>query len=285
MSQSQFNVSHFTVHYTYGETIELTPFGDVHWETDLCSRDHWREFIFKEKEKISKGVKTLYIGMGDYQDFLSDSERFALVSSKWHETSKKEVVKNNRLKVDAMLEDLSFMKGRLIGMHEGNHYFDFPEGMTSTQYMCKQLECKYLGGTAFHRISFDSDARDNLSVDIFSAHHGTGGRLLGSSITSLQRMAEVATADIYIQAHNHQRSGLVTAKPMFLNKNCILKARKMVLCNSGSFLKAYVDGEESYAVKRWMRPTDLGTITILIKPMRSQTKNLADRYADLKVLT
>jgi len=287
MSQNQFNVSLFNYPYKSGDVFELTPVGDIHLDTDLCSKEHWDRFKKEEKEKIASGKKKFYLGMGDYTDFMSDSERYAVLVSKFHDTSKKSFDHFIKDKIDRLVDDLSFMSGRLLGLHEGNHYHLFASGITSTQYMCEKLGCKYLGGTALHRISFSNFDRSMLSVDIFSAHHGTGGRLLGSSINSLQKMSDVCSADI--QGHNHQRSAIVVAKPLFLNARGVVKSRKMVLCNSGTFLRGYVaklgePGQESYCVKTWMRPTELGVCHIELIPTRTSSKDHSDRYVDFRVI-
>jgi len=285
MSQSQFNVSKFDLECQLGDEIELTPFGDLHFETELFSKDHWERFKYQECTKIAHGKKTLYVGMGDYQDFMSDSERFCLQSSKFHDTTKKSFDQMVMDKLERFIKEIEFMRGRIIGLHEGNHYYTFPSGVTTTQLMCERLGCKYLGGTALHRIFLRLKNRLSFAVDIFSAHHGGGGRLAGSSINSVERMTDVAQADIYIHGHNHQRNALVVPKALFLNHSCTVKARKMVLCNSGSFLRAYVDGKESYAVKHWMKPTDIGTCTIIMVPTRRESKEESDSFVDFKVLS
>jgi hypothetical protein len=72
---------------------------------------------------------------------------------------------------------------------------------------------------------------------------------------------------------------------MFLTTKGKLKARDMVLCNPGSYLLGYVDGRESYAVKKLMRPVSIGQAYIEMIPTKRTTDNELDRFVDFTTIS
>ena len=70
-----------------GEPIKLIPFGDVHRDSDMHAHTHWQEFL-----KYAKAQKNaLFLGMGDYTDGVSTSERIVLGNAGLHDTTTDEV--------------------------------------------------------------------------------------------------------------------------------------------------------------------------------------------------
>ena len=287
MSQSQYYNTVFRTKFdNYGDVVTLVPFGDIHRDTKNCAVDAWLRTCDTERKLIAEGHNRIYIGLGDYMDFLSDSERWNWTTMKKHETTDDAVRDMIEQKCLEFIDEIDFMKGRTIGLLEGNHYFDFPSGVTSTQFMCEKLGCKYLGGVATIKLfieQLDEKAKNSVSVDILASHYGTGGTLMGSPLNSLERMMKVFSGDIYLQGHSHQRVAHKTAQPMYLNKFGKLRAREMVLCNPGSYLRGYIDGKESYAVKKVARPVAIGQVYIELKPKRSFSKEENDRYVEFRI--
>jgi len=129
--------------------------------------------------------------MGDYDDLSSTSERPVFASAMLHNTTRTSLEKMYRQYTERLAKELSFMKGKLLGLLEGNHYSVFEDGTTTTQYLCQLLECKYLGVSAFIRLRFCYKPSDTstMSLDIW-AHHGSGasgGRTVGGSKMPLRK--------------------------------------------------------------------------------------------------
>src|SRR3990167_7450366 len=68
----------------YNEPIYLFPFGDVHRSSDNCDVDRWLEFLDWAKSK----KRAYFLGMGDYDDLASASERIILGNKALHESTK-----------------------------------------------------------------------------------------------------------------------------------------------------------------------------------------------------
>jgi hypothetical protein len=265
-----FEIHRYPIRYQkQGEPIYLIPFGDIHRSSPLCHVEKWKEFLDWAKKK----PRCYFLGMGDYDDLISGSERKILNSDDLHDSTGETLEQFYRSQTERMAKELEFMRGKLIGLIEGNHYVKFEDGTTSTQYLCKLLGCKYLGCTAFIRVVLVDGSKHKYSnaVDVW-AYHGKGAaRLVGGSLNTVQQMCEQAEADIYLMGHDHKKS-VATITRLKLNNGAggtiRLSHRKCVLGRTGSFLKGYVPGKRSYVVDKNLNPTDLGVVKIEITPNR-----------------
>lgn len=263
----------------YGDIIYLSPFGDLHCDSPLFDGDRWKDYC---KWAESKGAYML--GMGDYIDFMSSSERKSIASSSLHSTSLKTLEQHVEKQINMLAKDLMSCKDRIIGLIEGNHHYKFSYGITSTQLLCQKLGCKYLGNSSFIRLVLLRDKHHSNKIDIF-AHHGRGsGRRLGTSINSLQDMLMIAEADIMLMGHDHKKQVAIMNR-LFLsdNRNGVLdvKSKKVIFARTGGFLKGYVDGADSYVADALLTPTDLGTVKIEMTPIRKTIQGIEERYIDL----
>lgn len=258
---------YFHTHYVVipvefsGQEFTLYPFGDVHKFAPLHSEDHWSSFL----EEASRRENAYFIGMGDYMDLASSSERSVLKDGRFHESTIQTLEELYRDMTDRFCRDLEFMRGRLIGFIEGNHYSEFQNGTTTTQKMCEIMDCKYLGVSAFVRLSFRYGTQTR-NLDIW-AHHGKGAaRLIGGSLNTVQQMGEQAESDIYLMGHDHKKSAGMVSKLFLSGTGPAVKviSKKQVYARTGSFLRGYVDGKQSYVADMGLNPTDLGVVRITI---------------------
>lgn len=264
----------FTTHYfeipfdKFNEPIYLIPFGDVHRFADNCDERHWLDFIKWAETK----ERCFFLGMGDYDDFASTSERYALSSAKFHDTTKRYIEDGAKKRTYDFAEEIKFMKGKLIGLLEGNHHFAFSSGVTSTQLMCESLNCRYLGVSSFIRLTFRcSKGNHNIDIDIW-AHHGLGaGRRAGASVNKVEDMLRVAEADIYLMGHDHHKWVDFVHRMRLgrsIKEKTVLNSRKILLGRTGSFQIGYIPNKSNYVSSFAMPPTDLGVIKIELTPKR-----------------
>jgi hypothetical protein len=247
--------------------IILYPFGDIHRSSNMCSVEAWQEFLSKAKSECRDNL-VLFLGMGDYDDLCSTSERPIVFNDALHDSTKAFIKNTLDDNVNRLCREMDFMKGRLIGLLEGNHFGTYENGTTTTQRMCEKLGCKYLGCVSMIRLYLNRNTA-RVSIDIF-AHHGKGAsRLAGSSINTVQQMAEAVEADIFVQGHDHKRGAMPMSKLRLIHnyqKGAVeIQARKQLYIRSGSFLKGYEDGQKSYVADKLLNPTDLGVVKVKIK--------------------
>ena len=283
-----FETYRYTIPFkTYNEPIYLIPFGDIHRSSTMCAVDKWMEFL----EWASKKPNCYFLGMGDYDDLASTSERYLLQDRALHESTIQTIEDLYMKNTLRLAKELSFMKGKLVGLIEGNHYGEFQNGTTTTQKLAELLGCKYLGVSGFVRLAFEKKVGNktiNASIDLW-AHHGLGAsRLVGGSLNRVQQMLEAADSDLYLMGHDHKKSLGMTSRLYLTNGNGSVKLRhrKVLFGRTGSFLNAYESGKVSYIVDSAMSPTDLGTLKIELTPKRENEtvggKNINDHiYIDV----
>jgi len=271
MNESIFTIQHYTQTFkNLVDTHYLLPFGDIHEGNDGCHYEMWQDWC----DWASNKKRALFLGMGDYLEWFSDSERCGIQSIHLHESSKKTLDDYAKDMCHKFYERVKFMAGKLIGLLEGNHFYTFENGMTSTQYLCQLLNCKYLGATALTRISFSYEKSPTwrASIDIF-AHHGKGAsRLVGGSLNTVQQMAECANADVYLMGHDHKKSVAMSSRLELTqgSDGIRLREKKLLYARTGSFLKSYEVDKPSYVTKRLLNPSDLGTVKIELQPKQKR---------------
>jgi len=245
----------------------LIPFGDVHRDSDMFADGHWREFLAYAKSKKN----AIFLGMGDYTDGMSTSERMVL--GPLHDTTKNTLKDVYKGVTRTLANELQFMRGRCIGLLGGNHYLDLGDGHTTDHLLAAALGTKFLGVSAIVGISLKNKRTHRSSLLTIFAHHGKGGgATIGGQFKSIQDMVPWTEADIYLMGHTHGKGCL----PLFprlqlnrgVNKEPVIRERAIWGGRTGSFLKAYESGKVSYNVDAGRAPASLGWIEFEITPVR-----------------
>jgi len=269
-----FTVHKFDIYFdNYNEPIYLFPFGDIHRSAPLCDTERWKEFLGWAKAK----ERAYFLGMGDYMDIASTSERAILTNKNLHDSTLQSLDGYYKKEAQNFYDEIGFMKGKIVGLIEGNHYQELQAGITTTQWLADKLECKYLGCSTLTRLVFHKKGRNTPQhLDIF-AHHGKGAaRLVGGSLNKVENMTEAANADIYLMGHDHKKTvGYVPTMELADSTKGGIKLRnkKKLIARTGSFLKGYVDSKVSYVADMALNPTDLGVIKIELTPRRIYHKD------------
>lgn len=236
--------------------ITLIPFGDIHY-----GNPHHCEATFERFIEFCKSVENpYYFGMGDYLEVASTSER-KILNSGLHEST---VSIHDKWHTDLTLElahRLNFMKGRIIGMLGGNHYYQFSTGQTSDHILCDQLECRYLGVMSVTRLKLKIGEKKK-TLDI-CAHHGTGGgKRTGSSVNNVEDLRNVAVADIYLMGHDHKKWIAPGSVLQWNSSSGELEARDIMYGRTGSFVLGHLNERKSYVTDSGRGPVPLGWISI-----------------------
>jgi hypothetical protein len=281
-----FTVHGYKIPVRYNKPFRIIFFGDVHWDSPDFARTKWDKFLAYARDLVRKagrgGEPVYFFGMGDYLDSTSTSERECLgaMSPKMHETFRNDIQALQLAKIEKLADELSFMRGRIIGMLNGNHFFEFQSGINGDQKLCELLAAKYLGVCSLVRLYFDNCGRE-CSRDIF-AHHGAGAaRLVGGSLNRVQQMAEGVEADIMAMGHDHKRAASPAQPRLFLvntKRNGLkVEQRQPVLLRTGSFLTSFTPGTVNYNVDACRPPSSLGHVEVLINVTANYLKQGSKR--------
>ena len=250
--------------------FRFRPFACVHEDEGGHHAELWAECV----ETIANDPDCFTIGNGDYFSFARTHLRTHIRSYKDDENALRDL--------DDMVKDrarafhrkhLVPMKGKLLGLAEGNHHWTFMNGTTSTQYLCELAEVPYFGVASGHNVYLYTKADQVRSFDTLQllVHHGDWGaaQTIGGDLNSVERKSAPWDADIYVYAHTHRKIAWKEpycswpTKPQ--QRPIRIKERARVYIRCGSFLRGYMPGCSSYVEKKLLRPTDLGWVTTHIK--------------------
>lgn len=260
-----------------GEPIKIIPFGDVHRDSEMHAHSTWQDFL-----AYAKAQKNAYfLGMGDYTDGISTSERAILNAANLHSTTKISMGDMYKGVVRTLANELGFMRNRCIGLLGGNHYFDYNDGQNTDHLLAAALGTRHLGVHSFILVRLMVGERRSTSgspryVPLWiQAHHGLGGgALAGSQYNPIQKMGHMfPRAHINLMGHSHGKGcngGNVVLVPRDTKDFPFFTIDEQPSWQgrTGSFLKVYEDGKSSYNVDACRSPNALGWIEFEVTPKR-----------------
>lgn len=253
-------------------TLRIIPIGDVHYNTDECDRERYGRLIARAKEWIAAGDPTFGIGIGDYNDAISPSERASIVAAKGgfglHDTTLRELDRAAKRITDRFYR---ITKGLpFLGLCEGHHWMTFSGLMeprkyraaSTTEYLCDLLECKFLGTLGIIDLSFGS----NLTLRIAATHGYGSARTAGARVQKRVRMMEVVNANIYLMGHDDEKM-VKGAQILDFDNSGRFISKKVAFVATGSFQRAYHLGRSSgdYVEQLMLPPAQLGVAIIEIR--------------------
>jgi hypothetical protein len=254
--------------------ITVAPIGDIQYSGNRGStaQDHLRRHIDRCME-----LDAYFIGMGDYIDFASPSNRQRLASAALYDTAMEVIEEAAGNLVEEVFE--KFLKpttGRWIGLLEGHHFFEYG-GLTSDILLAEKLKTQHLGTSCFVRL--------NPCGVVLWAHHGMGGGQLPSA--PLNKLYHVAAglegADVYLMGHSTKMPvvRLSRPQPRWDREPPDLTHRDVFLVNTGGFSRSNVPGSRrghiprgDYAEAGMMTPSPL---TAPLVHIDTKAKRLEDR--------
>ena len=255
------------------DKVILWFYGDIHRFTRSCDVERWKAFLTQAKEDTKNNEHTYFIGMGDYDDFASTREKKDLV--RMHETTIDGFDDIDQKRCRVLAQELSFTRGRTLGLIEGNHHWVRSNGVTSTQDLCYRLDAPYLGWLCHYSLIFQfykkagrNEFTNNIPFHLILCHGKAGGKTHGNTINQVGDLKLIFPAgDVYVMGHDHQRGAwpVSVLLPQFSKMGVAIKQKRQLLCRSGSFKKAYEDNTAGYEIGRLLKPADLGAIKIEIE--------------------
>lgn len=247
--------------------LVIAPVGDIQWtgKSGVTAKESLKRHI---GECLELGA--WFVGMGDYIDLMSPSNRQRLRAAGLYDTAL-EVMRDKAMELthEVFEEFFKDTKGRWLGLVEGHHFFE-ADGETSDEEFARLVDSPFLGTSAFIRV-------EPVGVVLW-VHHGNGGGVMpGSGMNKLYHVAAgLEGADVYLFGHNTK---LITARlsrpyPNWQDaKNPMLIHRDIWLVNTGGFARSNVEGHRvgalvrgDYAEQGLMTPSPLSAPIITVKP-------------------
>ena len=232
----------------------VAPIGDIQW-----SGDDGPTAQSQLKDHINRclDLDAYFIGLGDYIDFLSPSNRSRLIAAGLYDTAQSVIAeKANELSQELFDRFLAPTKGRWLGMVEGHHFHE-ADGSTTDMKLAELLKTKFLGTSAYIKVK---DV-------VFYAHHGIGGgKLPGAAMNTIYHLAAgLPGADVYLMGHTTKLSTSRVSRPFPVwTHPARLEHKDVWLVNTGGFCKSNIVDHKhgsiprgDYAEQKLMTPSPL----------------------------
>lgn len=254
--------------------LVLMPVGDI----QFTGTRHDTADVDRLKRHIEWGMEhqAWFLGMGDYIDFASPSNRQRIKAAALYDTAE-DVIEETARRISDELYDkaLRGSEKRWLGLLEGHHFTQLRDGTTTDQYLASKLKTRFLGTCAYIRLVFSANKTRRGNVLIW-CHHGVGSGRIGAPLNKLELLPTYWDADIYLMGHQSKKvaAPLDRIYPVFHGRGePHLIHRTTIIAGTGGFSKAYLPGHTQgntprggYVEKAMMNPVALGGIVIRIRP-------------------
>lgn len=253
--------------------LVVAPLGDLQWngDPDELAYDHLERHIAE-----AMSLDAWFVGMGDYIDFTSPSNREAINAAKTYDGAKSGIEKlANDLNHDLYDRLLKPTKGRWLGMAEGHHFWQFRAGDTTDMRLCEMLKTDHLGTQFLYGLHFRLTG--GIGGDVWiHGQHGQGSGTEGALLNRLKTLAgDWEHVDIHLMGHWTKKlhGAIPKLRPVVYGGKIHLRSRDVHLVGTGGWTKGLILGRKegrvprgSYVEKASMRPVSLGAPFIKILP-------------------
>jgi len=253
--------------------INIYPFGDLH------SGGGGYEKLFRRELKVLIDDPNGYaLGMGDYIDLMSPSNRAEIQAAKLYDSAINELDRIADRYVTHIKTLLRGSEGKWLGFLEGHHWLPTLDGLTTDMKIAEAMGAPFLGSCAFVRLAFkpppESASRHRQTCDIW-CHHGAGGGVLASApLNRLERVVRAFDADIYFIGHHHKQVAARLQQLYMTRKRPYeLGHRDQIIACTGGYMRGYLLDNKvgrvprgSYVEKGMMAPSALGGIRVSVTP-------------------
>ena len=273
------------------QEVQVMPIGDVQIGSGDVDIERLRKQIEWANEQTASGGPPVYfVGMGDYIDLLSPSNRAAWRATRLYDSAQQAMNDKAEEYVRQFLEAVEGTAGRWLGLLHGHHYFAFEDGTTSDTRIAQALKAPYLGTCAFIRLKFDNrvpgatrKSTHRMTCTLW-VHHGEGNGLMPHTpLNKLYHVSQSFEADVYLIGHQTKKPAVKIPR-LELNSAGQLIAKTKIMAGTGGFSKGYNVGSRAtgnpnlpqggYVEQGMMNPVSLGSPLIKIRPVEGPPARL-----------
>jgi len=235
--------------------------GDIHHDDENHADKEFNKFL--NYVRTERKNNSYILGMGDYIDFQRAHDR-ALTRSKDAESSKLAIQEYALKSVQNLYHKIEGLN--YIGLLSGNHYADIEakvkNGSVTTIHsdavLADMLGTTYLGVCS--HVTLKLKGRKSSGEVRIIAHHGHGSAAtIGGGINRVRRFLSGWDSNIALMGHSHQR-GVMPTEDRISVRDGIMRSSTRWVGRTGSFLKGYEIGKQSYVTDMALNPTALGWI-------------------------
>ena len=193
--------------------VTLCPLGDIQWAGD--EEDLAWDHLTTHVQRCLAAPTPLFVGMGDYIDFASPSNRARLLEARLYDNAKRVIADATR----GLVEDIygRLLKptvGKWLGLVQGHHHHPARLKddvlLDSDEYLAKLLKAPYLDEFGFIRLEWPGGHTFHIVV-----FHGKGSSVFPwGPLNQLWRLVPNFQADLLLMGHQclPTRARILTAE-------------------------------------------------------------------------
>jgi hypothetical protein len=259
------------------DIFRIYPLGDIHLLAKACEENKFKAKV----KRIAEDPNGLWLGMGDFGDFINPSDpRFDFASLADFLTLK-DLADLPKVTKDRFLDIVKPIAHKCIALIEGNHeraiykhyerniYSEIVTGIKELGNFPadKQLALGVYGWIilAFHQ-SKPGEQKEGSRVLKINAHHGfTGGRYAGSKSNTMQRWLQSVDANLVLMGHSHNTEIMVETVETVNAVGEVVNKNK-IGCFTGTFLQSRIKDVSTYSELKGFMPQPLSNVIVTVKP-------------------
>ncbi len=265
--------------------ITLAPIGDLQLGSSSASEDHFKRHL----DYVMRQPNPVFIGLGDYVDVASPSNRQRLRASALYDSVEEALVESAERHYERVLALLRGTEDRWLGLLEGHHFFEFADGSTTDTRLCEALSTPFLGTSAFVRIPVGRPGSTaSITMTVF-CHHGEGsGSRVAAPINKLEGLISGFEADVYMIGHMSKKVA-APIDQLYATRTGKISHKTKLLVGCGGFSQGYQQDSRSlagnargsYVEKGMMKPVALGAPVITASLFHSTNTDKLDIHVSL----
>ena len=262
------------------EQIHVRPLGDIHIGNLGCDVGEFEQSL----KWVAKKENHFTIGMGDYIDNVMAFAQGG-VDKRWNP----ETVSRDTLTTEEQTDKFvnlwkalptpsknraytgsgankKALNHKTLGLLAGNHEWKTINQRRFIKDFCEPLGINYLGRLGYVNLSFKYKNKLIMDYLILALHGGYSGMQAGGSMNRMKAICGDFDCDLVLMGHNHDTVCRPIVRMGYDKKTNSPVEKKVVLGNTGTFLRGYEKGVDSYVEINPKEAKRVGTITLTFKP-------------------
>ncbi len=252
------------------DLVNIRPLGDVHIGNLGCDLVKFQKSI----DFIKSHKNTYTIGMGDYIDNVMAWAQGG-VDKRWNPETVDRDTLTTEEQIDKFVEMWRPIADKTWGLLAGNHEWKTINQRRFIKDFCEPLGLPYLGRLAYLNLTVKHNKKPLRDFLILVLHGGYSGMQAGGSMNRMKQICADWDCDLVLMGHNHDtvtRSIVRMGYDKFHNSPV---EKKVILGNTGTFLRGYEKGVDSYVEINPKEAKRVGTITISLDALNGDLSSHA----------
>ena len=255
------------------QPVTICPLGDIQWAGD--EEDLAYDKLLDHVASCLRQPTPLFVGMGDYIDFASPSNRQRLLEARLYETAQRVIAAaTTDLVNDLFSRLLGQTKGKWAGLTQGHHHHpvkirELADGTAvhedSDIYLAKLLKAPWLDEMGVVKLVWPGGGEFTLL-----AFHGSGSSVFPwGPLVKLNRLMPHFAVDLMLMGHQTKKAVGEIDRLNFPGETGDIRHQTIKLVGTGGWTKGYIQGRRTYISQGAMGPVALGQPIIRLRPAGS----------------